>query len=251
MKKLSRFLPMSFKMYVASLPAKIKLAKEIFSKGGVISYSQNGEDIIVREIFNTLNIKTPSYIDVGAHHPFNLSNTAIFNLNGSHGVNIEPNPVLFKRIAKYRKHDVNLQIGIGAANEPLTFYVASYPTVSTFSKEEADFACKQWGVEIVREIPVEVRTLNFVIEEYCGGVFPDFLSLDTEGLDAIILQELGSMSSLPKVICSELNDAHDGTRGTVREGLEILRPLGYSLVMRTEVNAIFVLKDLWDEAINK
>ena len=189
-------------------------------------------------------------MDVGAHDPFYLSNTAIFYKNGSHGVNIEPNPVLCKKIAKYRKRDINLQIGIGKSNEPLTFYVASYPTVSTFSKEEAEFACKQWGVKIVKELPVEVRTLKFVVEKYCDGVFPDFLSLDTEGLDTMILSELKELSSLPKVICTELNDSTSETIGTVKQGREILEPLGYTLVMKTGVNAIFVLKDLWTAAMS-
>ena len=227
-----------------------KTCKRNFFWGGVISYSQNGEDIIVREIFNVLKIKTPSYIDIGAHDPFNLSNTALFYKNGSHGVNIEANPILCKRIAKYRKRDINLSIGIGASNEPLTFYVASYPTVSTFSKEEAEFACKKWGVKIVKKIPVEVRTLKFVIEKYCGGIFPDFLSLDTEGLDTVILKSLKELSSLPKVICTELNDSTSETIGTITQGREILEPLGYTLVMKTPVNAIFVLKDLWAAAMS-
>ena len=34
------------------------------------SYSQFGEDIIVKFIFDALNIKKPSYIDIGAHDPF-------------------------------------------------------------------------------------------------------------------------------------------------------------------------------------
>lgn len=139
---------------------------------------------------------------------------------------------------------------MGASNEPLTFYVASYPTVSTFSKEEADFACKEWGVKIVKEIPVEVRTLKFIIENYCGGVFPDFLSVDTEGLDAVILNGLKELSSLPKVICTELNDSSSSAIGSVKQGREILEPLGYTLVMKTYVNAIFVLKDLWQAAMN-
>ena len=125
-----------------------------------------------------------------------------------------------------------------------------YPTNSTFSKQEADFFCEQWKLKIVKEISVEVRTLKFIIENYCGGVFPDFLSLDAEGLDIVILSELKELSSLPKVICTELNDSTLETIGTVKQGREILEPLGYTLVMKTHDNAIFVLKDLWQAAMN-
>ena len=42
------------------------------------SYSQCGEDLIVEFILNGLKIKHPTYMDIGAHHPFYLSNTALF-----------------------------------------------------------------------------------------------------------------------------------------------------------------------------
>jgi len=211
--------------------------------------------MIVKNIFHSLGIEKPSYIDVGAHDPFFLSNTAIFYKNGSNGVNIEPNPILFKRIAKHRKRDINLQIGIGASNEPLTFYVTDLSWSGTFSEKEVQAlqsVPKAYRQKVIKKIPVEVRTLKFVIEKYCGGVFPDFLSLDTEGLDTTILNELHELSSLPKVICTELNDTSTSSEsiGTVKQGREILEPLGYTLVMKTIVNAIFVRKDLWTAAMN-
>jgi len=47
-----------------------------------ISYSQCGEDLIISHIIKSLSIQTPTYIDVGAHHPFYLSNTAYFYNGG-------------------------------------------------------------------------------------------------------------------------------------------------------------------------
>ena len=52
-----------------------------------ISYSQSGEDLIVKHIFENLGVKKPSYLDIGAYHPFHLNNTVIFYLSGSHGIN--------------------------------------------------------------------------------------------------------------------------------------------------------------------
>jgi len=179
-----------------------------------------------------------------------LSNTAIFYKTGSHGVNIEPNPILLKRIAKYRKGDINLQIGIGEANSSSKFYVLSDPTLGTFSKQEADSFFQSSGVKIIKEISVEVMTIKSVIEKYCGGVFPDFLSLDAEGIDAVILNGLRELSSLPKVVCTEINDRTNEAIATVKQAREILEPLGYTLVMKTIVNAIFLRKDLWTAAMN-
>jgi hypothetical protein len=39
------------------------------------SFSQSGEDLIVKFIFDILKIKKPTYIDIGAHHSSYLSNT--------------------------------------------------------------------------------------------------------------------------------------------------------------------------------
>ena len=47
-----------------------------------ISFSQCGEDLIVKFIFDCLGINSPTYIDIGAHHPHYISNTALFYKNG-------------------------------------------------------------------------------------------------------------------------------------------------------------------------
>lgn len=202
-------------------------------------------------MFYCLGIDKPSYIDIGANSPFSLSNTAMFYEQGSAGVNIEPNPKLFEAIASVRKNDINLMIGIGPSEGVLSFYEMNANTLSTFSEDEAKTICDKHGFKIVNVIPVQVKTLKsvIVINEYCGGVFPDFMSLDTEGLDEMILSTLKDCPSLPKIICTEtweygLKEHH------IPEICAILEPLGYMLFLDNHLNSIFVLKDLWDSAIN-
>ena len=151
------------------------------------SYSQCGEDLIVKFIFDILKIKNPSYIDIGAHHPYYISNSALFYESGSRGVNIEPDPVLFKNFLSARIKDVNLNIGIGAKNEILDFYVISEPSLNTFSKIEADNYKFQGNYTITKIEKINVRTINDIIDEYFKGIFPDFLSLDAEGVDEILV----------------------------------------------------------------
>ncbi len=92
---------------------KSKLYASEFRKFKKISFSQCGEDLIVQNIFNCLGIEKPSYIDVGAYDPFIFSNTALFYSKGSRGINIEPDPHLYKTFPKHRKEDINLNVGIG------------------------------------------------------------------------------------------------------------------------------------------
>lgn len=213
------------------------------------SYSQTGEDCIVRWIFDVLGIKNPSYIDIGAHDPFLYSNTAMFYAQGSRGINIEPDPLLFKRIARKRKKDINLQMGIGNLSGTMPFYVMSAKTLSTFSEKEAKLLRDQHGYLIRDVIEVRVEPLKYVLDKYCDGVFPDFLSLDTEGFDELILSELKMLSSLPKVICVESREY--GVSGlqnsNSKELYEMLKPLGYMLFADTYINTIFVLERCWAE----
>lgn len=53
-----------------------------------------------------MGIKKPSYIDIGAHHPYEISNTAIFYMNGCRGVNVEANPNLIDEFYKERPDDI-------------------------------------------------------------------------------------------------------------------------------------------------
>ena len=68
-------------------PAPCRLAHANFS------YSQQGEDLIILDIFRHLRLKRPSYLDIGAWEPVKSNNTYLFYRLGSRGVLVEPNPV--------------------------------------------------------------------------------------------------------------------------------------------------------------
>ncbi|MBQ7576901.1 MAG: FkbM family methyltransferase [Synergistaceae bacterium] len=213
------------------------------------TYSQFGEDCIIRAIFECLGIEKPSYIDIGANDPFLRSNTALFYDQGSRGINIEPNPILFKRIESARKEDINIMAGIGESDSVMQFYLMDADTLSTFSKQEAESYRDNHGFNIIGTINVNVITLKSIIDKYCAGVFPDFMSLDTEGLDEIILRTLKDCPSLPKVICTETWE-YGRKVHHIPEVCEILEPLGYMLLIDNRLNSIFVMRGLWENAIN-
>ena len=55
-----------------------------------IYFSQEGEDVILRRIFE--DQKNGFYIDIGAHHPKRFSNTYYFYDRGWEGINIDATP---------------------------------------------------------------------------------------------------------------------------------------------------------------
>lgn len=79
---------------------------------GNVSYSQNGEDILLEAIF--YKQQKGFYVDVGAHHPIKYSNTFLLYKRGWRGINIDAMPGSMKTFAKYRKGDINIECGVGS-----------------------------------------------------------------------------------------------------------------------------------------
>jgi FkbM family methyltransferase len=222
-----------------------RIIKKILGKKYNISYSQCGEDILVRYIFILRGISKPSYIDIGANDPFFLSNTALLYAYGSRGINIEANPTLHKKFQKKRPGDINLNVGIGEKEDELDFFIMTDNTLSTFSKTEAD-SMQLHGKSLKEVQSIKLITVTSVIEKYCNNIFPDFLSIDVEGLDFQILQSINFEVTKPKVICVEAAEYSPIGAGERRsELIEFLRSKGYYEYANTNLNAIMVDKNFW------
>lgn len=171
------------------------------------SYSQYGEDLLIKRLFEIIGISKPSYIDIGAHHPIRLSNTALLHKNGSNGINIEANPILFKAFERERPDDVNLNCGLGEKCGEMLFYVCADSTLSTFSKRQAEIL-KNKNIEITCSVPVNVTKFDIILREKANNCCPNFLSIDIEGMDYIVLSTIDFKKYRPDVICVEIN-THD------------------------------------------
>jgi FkbM family methyltransferase len=220
-----------------------KKQKNTWSK---TSYAQCGEDLIVSFIFEELRILRPSYIDVGAHHPFFLNNTALFYESGSNGINIEPDPSLFGEFLKYRTKDINLNLGIGSENGNADFYIISSPTLNTFSREAAENYKNEGNYFIKEVIRVPVDNIQNIVRDHFNGVFPDFLNLDAEGIDEMIVKSIDYQTNYPLVICVETVTFSTSGHGKKNTGLiEYIEAAGYYLYADTYINSIFVRLDRW------
>ena len=187
----------------------------------------------------------PRYIDIGAHHPYRFSNTAIFYNRGCKGINIEPDPELFKEFTKERVRDVNLNIGIGDTEGDLSFYKLSASALNTFVKDEANRLCEKFGYSIKEVLPIPVKKLDSVLSAYFNGKFPDFLTIDVEGGDEVILSGI-SEDNGPIVICAEtISFEENGSGVKNKEVITLLESKGYMLYADTYINSIFVKSDRW------
>ena len=210
------------------------------------SFAQAGEDRIVRFLFDVLEVPQPTYLDVGAYHPFHLSNTAMLSIAGSTGVNVEPDPDAAAAFRLHRPRDRTLNVGIGPVAGTLSFYRMSLPTLNTFDRAAAERVRQSSGGrhDIVEEVQIEVRTMADVLTEVgC----PDFLSLDAEGLDLDILQSLPDWPGRPVVACVEVLACAGVRVEATRDSAipELMDRLGYELLADTWVNAVFVDRERW------
>lgn len=211
------------------------------------SFSQSGEDLIIKYLFDAIDISQPSYIDVGAYHPYNLSNTALFYENGSKGINIEPDPFLFKEFIRYRKKDINLNIGVGEKSSVSDFYVINVPTLNTFSKEQAEKYYLEGDFKIKEVLKIRVETIKSILDSNFNGKFPDFLSLDAEGIDWLILNSINFKDNFPKIICVETISFSSNGNGIKEDKIiAFLKTKGYILYADTNINSIFIRQELWE-----
>jgi len=207
---------------------------------GHLTYSQFGEDLIISNIFAMLGISKPSYLDIGAHHPINISNTALLYLRGSRGINVEANPNCIDQFNILRPEDINLNIGVGPNRGALEFYfIDDWSGRNTFDRKTAEEFVKanpQFSITKVERIPIV--TINDIVEDFAEGTWPHFLNIDIEGMDVDVLKSARFQKSAPLVICAEAVSGSDSDAS--RSLMELLASRGYKPFCRTVGNVIFV-----------
>lgn len=209
------------------------------------SWAQQGEDLIIDFIFKWhLNCQKPSYLDIGANHPFGLSNTYLFYKKGCTGVNIEPDPALIEQFQKLRPRDINLNIGVGVENAELDFYLMSASTLNTFSKETANEYTKSklLGYPTIVEVKkLPVIPVNDVLKKYFSQNQPYFISIDVEGWDYEILSSIDFNLYKPKLICIETNQ---GIQNDLDKYAGLLASAGYFQYAENSINSIFIKEEI-------
>lgn len=238
---------MIFRKILYEVNEIFKKSQEDFKKFQKISYSQSGEDVIIDYIFSLRRISKPTYLDLGANHPFNFNNTFLFYNRGSRGVNIDANPKSIKQFEYHRPFDVNINVGVGNRKDELDFYVFDYDPLSTFSVFEAEKLQKS-GSKLIEKLKIEIKDVNTIISEYCKGIYPDLVSIDIEGLDEIIIKALYFDNSKPKVLCVETVEyTPNGTGKKNNDLIQMVVDAGFTVYADTNINTIFVENNFWFE----
>lgn len=193
------------------------------------TYSQFGEDLILLNVFHKLGIEKGRYFDVGAHNPWNISNTALLYERGWRGVCVEANPNQIGGFELARPEDNILNVGVGCSIGTMPFYmIDGYSGRNSFDYTKlSDFIDKyrQFSIQEIREIPMV--TIDSLFQSL---YVPDLLCIDIEGYDYPVLM---SMDARPKVICVE-------NEGQIQDFDDLLKSMGYDKIFNTVANGIYI-----------
>lgn len=209
-----------------------------------LSYSQCGEDLLIAFLLDLIHGKRPMrYVDVGANHPYHLSNTALLYSKGGCGILVEPDPAFARLLERKRPRDKVLPYGVHfSGGMEAEFYVFDSPTLNTFSDHERDRYISM-GHRLVETLLVKLIDINKVLE-MSGNV--DLLNLDIEGLDEEILKRIDWHVHRPTCLCVETIGYE--TKGEPKKLFNILDYMAqqdYMLYADTFINSIFVDRRQW------
>jgi len=164
------------------------------------SFSGNFEDVILARVFD--GQENGFYVDIGAHHPINGSNTHHFYMQGWRGINIEP-AKSFSCFPQQRAKDINLNIAISNSDGRVEFEECD-ALLAISQLSESDSSARTLEHLDRDKIVVETRTMKSVLDEYLvQGQAIDFISIDVEGHEKQVLESNDWKVYRPKVFCIE------------------------------------------------
>lgn len=201
-----------------------------------ISYALFGEDLVVRSYFAAnFDNSVARFIDAGAFHPFEQSNTMLLSQLGWRGINIDCDPVKIARFDKLRPQDVNICAAVGEAIRDmihLQYPMGFTDRIAEPGEENLLSFCDE---KPLKATPIKVRTLTEIIEQSAfRGQHFHYLNVDCEGRDLSVLKGLDFSRYSPDLITVE---AHAKTEQA--ELTAFLESRGYELTDIVRITLFF------------
>lgn len=173
------------------------LRKLFFTRSVFHHYAQFAEDVSIARLF------PPGYqgffVDVGCFHPKKYSNTWRLYRSGWRGVNIDIDPVKISGFNLLRRGDVNIACAVSDHDGHVTYYANGFYSL-TVSLDEDYVAAGSGYVEKQSRC---ARLTTLLDETRFKDRQIDFLSVDAEGHDRVVLESLDFQRYSPKLIAVE------------------------------------------------
>jgi len=174
--------------------------KTFFSKK---TYSEWGEDLFILKYFK--NLDKGFYIDIGAYHPFFLSNTQLLYKKNWEGINIDINPVSIEIFNNARPNDYNINAAVSNINRKyINYYTKNMINLlSTTVMKSAKLSFLNNSFNIRKAKCCKLNDIIFRTKFKNKKI--DFLNIDTEKSEVDVLRSLNFEKYRPKLICVEIH----------------------------------------------
>jgi len=203
-----------------------------------VFFGQYCEDVVLSDmLIDGIIPKKGFYVDMGAFHPLEKSNTALLNIFGWQGMNIDANPDVISLFKQVRPDDINLCCGIAAEEGVMKYHTFHQNGVNTFSAEHAATVQKK-GAVLKEIIEIPCREVNEILQtELPPNQHIDVLNIDLEGMDTTILYALDWSVYLPSILLFEITVSdiethfHSDVHRFIKEkGYTLISALGLTVI---------------------
>lgn len=173
----------------------------------------SGEDLIAYGIIDNLFgqgkfsfERKGVVVDIGAWHPYHLSNSFLFYLLGWHCINVDANKDLIPLFEKFRPRDKFINACVSDKRETVMYHRFKESACNTVmgNTEELLAGNDQGSYGFMSAEKMETLEINALLEKTVDGRPIDFLSLDIEGMDEAVFRALDFKRFSPLIIAAEI-----------------------------------------------
>jgi FkbM family methyltransferase len=201
-----------------------------------ITYAGNFEDVMLWRALG--NVANGFYVDIGASSPLEGSVTRAFYERGWHGVNVEPNPRMYRLLMAARPRDVNLEVAVADRPGQQSMAFARTAALSTLDDDQAARLASQ-GMRLERGM-VQVTTLRSLWRENVPpGQAVHFLKIDVEGYERQVVLGGDWQTDRPWIVLAEATRPQTD-EPTYEDWEPVLTDAGYQLVYEDGLNRFYV-----------
>jgi len=201
-----------------------------------LHFSQIGEDCLIWNLCN--NVEKGFYVDIGCHHPFRYSNTALLSIfKGWTGLNVDADRRAIELFEQYRPQDINVRCAVGNTAGSAEVFLFKDPAVNTLDPAWADRQIKDYG-EPQKE-RVEILPLRELLDRYLPALAAiDVLNIDIEGLDQQAIESNDWQKYRPKLVCIEAHGMNINQPAD-SETFQYMHRVGYHMIAHIYATSIF------------
>jgi FkbM family methyltransferase len=190
------------------------------------SYAQIQQDLLALEFFRLSATSNGFFLDVGAFDGIGFSNSRLFFEKGWSGICIEPVLKNYKKLAALYENTNVITVRAAAADYEgeLELNVATIPWAKDWGSDVSsptDDALERWPDYVWEKETVPTMTVNRILEKN-DVAHIDFVSIDVEGHEMVVLRGFDLQKYKPKLLVVEYSTPEEK-----RELIHYMKLQGY------------------------